>query len=213
MAAGHGRGHCRGVRWDGAEAHPGLGHLLWRLRPRVPDGRSAHGRHGVTRDYGINPYGGYDALGSTPFLFNGTIDPRLDGLARVIGLGSGDDSLAVPFAALAEHGVANVQVGSERFVVLWGPGTASALDDTVIATSEDVGAAVAYVPTVGGEPLTFTQLEPGSFRDAETGSTWDVTGLATAGPLAGQRMEVGVHTVHFWFAWAAFHAGTEIWAP
>ncbi|MGE0600592.1 MAG: DUF3179 domain-containing protein [Dehalococcoidia bacterium] len=168
---------------------------------------------GFARDYGINPYGGYDALGSTPFLFNGAIDPRLDGLERVVGLGSGDDSLAVPFAALVEHGVASVDVGGERFVVLWAPGTASALDDTVIATGEDVGASVAYVPAVGDQPLTFTQLEPGSFRDNETGSTWDVTGLATAGPLVGERMEVAVHTVHFWFAWAAFHAETEIWAP
>lgn len=168
---------------------------------------------GFARDYGINPYGGYDALGSTPFLFNGTFDPRLDALERVVGLGSGDRSLAVPFAALSEHGVANVTVGDQRLVVLWAPGTVSALDDSVIATSDDIGAAVAYVPSAGGEELTFMQDAPGGFRDSETGSTWDVTGLATAGPLAGQRLEVAVHTVHFWFAWAAFHAGTGIWAP
>lgn len=168
---------------------------------------------GFSRDYGINPYGEYDALGSTPFLFNGTIDPRLDGLERVIGLAAGDKSLAVPFAALAKPGVANVEVGGEHLVVLWAPGTVSALDDSVISASDDVGAAVAYVPNGGGQELTFVQVEPGSFRDNETGSTWDVTGLATAGSLAGQRMEVAVHTVHFWFAWAAFHTGTEIWKP
>ncbi len=178
-----------------------------------PSGKVLTEETGFSRDYRVNPYRGYDTLGSTPFLFNGTIDRRLDGLERVVGLGAGDESLAIPFAALSERGVANVTVDGERFVVLWALGTVSALDDDVIATSEDVGAAVAYVPKVGGQELTFRWIGPGSFRDDETGSTWDVTGLATAGPLAGQRMEVAVHTVHFWFAWAAFHAETEIWEP
>ncbi len=168
---------------------------------------------GFARDYGANPYGGYDTIGSTPFLFEGEIDERLDGLERVVGLESGDEFLAVPFAALSERSVANVTVGDERFVVLWASGTVSALDDSVIATSEDIGAAVAYVPTVGGQALTFMLVGPGNFRDTETGSTWDVTGLATAGPLAGQRMDVAVHTVHFWFSWAAFHWGSAIWQP
>jgi hypothetical protein len=168
---------------------------------------------GVSRDYGINPYEGYDASGSTPFLFNGTIDRRLDALERVVALGGPNDFLAVPFGALAEHAVANVTAGGERLVVLWAPGTVSALDGPVIARSRDIGAAAAYVAQARGRQITLAPAGPGVFRDDETGSAWDITGLATAGPLAGERLAVAVHTVQFWFAWAAFHPDTAIWQP
>ncbi len=168
---------------------------------------------GFARDYGVNPYGGYDASGSRPFLFNGVVDRRLDGLERVVALGAKDNFLAVPFAQLAKETVANVTVEGQRVVVLWAPGTVSALDRPAIAESRAVGAAVAYVAEVKGRQLTFKQAGPGSFRDDETGSAWDVTGLAKAGPLSGERLAVAIHTVEFWFAWAAFHPGTEIWRP
>ena len=168
---------------------------------------------GLGRDYGINPYESYDAAGSRPFLFDGTIDKRLDGLERVVALGQGTGALAVPFPVLAQTGVANVKVAGARVAVLWSAGTASALDRSDIATSRDVGAAVAYIAEASGRTLTFSAPRPGVFVDAETGSTWDVTGLATAGPLAGQRLTVAVHTVEFWFAFAAFHPDVAIWQP
>jgi len=34
--------------------------------------------------------------------------------------------------------------------------------------------------------------------------------LATAGPLAGQRLSPIVHGDHFWFSWAAFKPETII---
>jgi len=168
---------------------------------------------GLIRDYGINPYDGYDAAGSRPFLFKGTIDKRLDALDRVVGLGGEGDPLAVPFSALSPTGVANVTVDGRRIAVFWAAGTVSALDGVVIFASRDVGAAVAYVAAAKGKTLTFRTDAPGTFRDNETGSTWDVTGLAASGPLAGERLAVAVHTVHFWFAWAAFHQETRIWQP
>ena len=166
---------------------------------------------GIVREYGINPYNDYDAAGSRPFLFNGTIDKRLDGLERVITLGRGSDSLAVPFSSLSQAGVANVKVDGARVAVLWSAGTVSALDQSDIATSRDVGAAVAYIAEAGGRSLTFASMGPGAFGDAETGSTWDVTGRASDGPLAGQQLAVAVHTVEFWFAFAAFHPAAPIW--
>ncbi len=168
---------------------------------------------GFSREYGLNPYDNYDAAGSRPFLFSGTIDKRLDGLERVVALAAGGDSLAVPFSRLSRTGVANLTVGGARIVVLWSAGTVSALDAAQIEKSRDVGAAVAYVAEARGRPLALAAAGPGVFRDAETGSTWDVTGLSTSGPLAGERLAVAVHTVEFWFAWAAFHPGTAIWQP
>lgn len=168
---------------------------------------------GLDRYYGVNPYNDYDAAGSRPFLFDGTIDKRLDGLERVVALGRGAAALAVPFSLLSQVGVANVNVDGARVAVLWSAGTASALDRPDIAASRDVGAAVAYIGEAGGRSLTFALARPGVFLDAETGSTWDITGLATAGPLTGARLNVALHTVEFWFAFAAFHPGAAIWEP
>lgn len=164
------------------------------------------------REYGVNPYEGYDALGSTPFLFNGEIDPRMDGLERVVGLGTGGtEFLAVPFSALKEARVANVELAEVPIAVFWTPGTASALDAVDIASARDVGAASAYDARVDGQRLTFTAAGDGRFQDAETGSTWDLFGVAREGSLAGKQLTPVVQTTAFWFAWAAFHAETEIW--
>ncbi|MEL6616694.1 MAG: DUF3179 domain-containing (seleno)protein [Bacteroidota bacterium] len=46
--------------------------------------------------------------------------------------------------------------------------------------------------------------------DAETGSTWAVTGEATDGPLAGTRLRaVPMHDT-FAFAWLAFRPETRV---
>ena len=166
---------------------------------------------GLARDYGINPYGGYDTPGTTPFLFNGTIDPRLDGLSRVLTLDHNSDRLALPFAALAKEGVANVEVGGARFSVFWAAGTASALGAERIEAAEDIGAAVAYDAVANGELLTFIADGAGGFRDEQTGSSWSITGMATDGPMAGTQLGEAIHTTQFWFAWAAFHPDTRVW--
>ena len=168
---------------------------------------------GVSREYGVNPYAGYDTRGSAPFLFSGKPDRRLDLLERVVTLNEGGATLALPFAALSDAKVANVVVGGRDVAVFWAPGTLSALDKPLIADSRQVGAAVALDRRVANRVLTFEPLAPGRFRDRETGSTWDITGLAVEGAFAGRRLEPVVHSTQFWFAWAAFHPGAEIWAP
>nr|NIP83213.1 DUF3179 domain-containing protein [Gemmatimonadota bacterium]NIQ59298.1 DUF3179 domain-containing protein [Gemmatimonadota bacterium]NIU79482.1 DUF3179 domain-containing protein [Gammaproteobacteria bacterium]NIX48125.1 DUF3179 domain-containing protein [Gemmatimonadota bacterium] len=49
------------------------------------------------------------------------------------------------------------------------------------------------------------------FTDTDTGSVWDVTGRAVAGPLEGRRLEPVVHGNYLWFAWGAFAPDTRIW--
>lgn len=97
-------------------------------------------------------------------------------------------------------------------VILWAPGTASALDATVIADARDVGAAGVFDPRVDGRPLTF-RFEWNRFLDAETGSEWTVLGKAIAGPLAGRALRPIVHGNHFWFAWAAFRPQARLYRP
>jgi hypothetical protein len=95
-------------------------------------------------------------------------------------------------------------------VVLWKSGTTSALDGEDIASSRDVGAAVAYSRRVGGMVLTFIS-QGGTIVDQETRTTWNLLGQATEGQLEGRSLEVVDAFDSFWFDWAAFHPDTKIW--
>lgn len=165
---------------------------------------------GVT--YGRTPFIGYDTKAFPPYASR-VIDDRLPALERVITLEAGDTAIAVPFSTLREIPLAHVDLAGTAVVVLWAPGTASALDELDIATSRDVGSAAAYRPEVDGRMLTLAPDAPGRFRDEETGSLWDVTGLALSGPLAGSRLPPAAHSTQFWFAWTSFHPGTLVWEP
>ncbi len=164
--------------------------------------------------YGSNPYVNYDSATSPPVatrIVNRGIPP----LTRVVGLLAGEVAVAVPYTVLQEVGVATVDLAGTTVVVLWAPGTRSPLDQYDIAASRDIGSAAAYLPEAGGRPLTLSPDpgNPGHFRDAETDSRWDVTGLAVDGPLAGSRLPPFDHGTPFWFAWAAFNPHTTTWEP
>jgi len=166
-----------------------------------------------TQRYGTNPYEGYDR-GSGPwrqFFRFGRDDGRLPAMERVVALEHGDEHLAVPFSVLAEERVAGVRVSDLDVVVFWAPGTASAVDNSTIAKGRDVGSSSTFSPEYGGRSLTFEPAGDGLFRDRETGSTWNLSGKATAGPTAGAQLTEIVHGNHFWFAWAVFRPETEIW--
>ena len=162
--------------------------------------------------YGNNPYPNYDSSG-VPRFFLRRADPRLPPLERVVTLSAEGLNLAVPFSTLSEVALATVDLDGVEVVVFWAPGTLSPLDDFDIAASRDIGSAAAYRSEVDGRTLTFAVAGVGRFRDEETGSLWDVTGLALSGPLAGSRLPPVEHSTQFWFAWSAFHSRPAIWEP
>ena len=124
----------------------------------------------------------------------------------------GPAPVAYPFDHLASEGAVTDEVAGQPLLLLWAPGTATALGGARIATAADVGAVGVFRPEIDGRPLTFTPVDDG-FVDAETGSVWDVTGHARSGPLAGRTLEAVAHDNTLWFAWAAFRPETEIRRP
>ena len=178
-----------------------------------PDGLVLSTDTGFDRDYGDNPYVGY-VHHDVPFLFDGHVDPRLPATEYVLGLAAGGETEAFPFSELRREAVdgtavAGDRVGDTPIVVFWAPGTVSALDAPEIPDSEDVGAAVAFRPILDGRTLSFS-AGPTGITDEQTGSRWNIEGLAVAGPLAGRRLEPAVALDSFWFDWAAFHPDTRI---
>ena len=155
------------------------------FRQNYPDGQVLTRDTGFTREYGRNPYTGYDDIDSSPFLFVGPEDGRLRPVERVAAVELGGESVAYPFLRLEETPVVNDDIGGTPVVVLFSPGTTSALDGSDIAASRDVGATGVYDRRLGDQTLTF-RPDSNAFIDEETGSTWNVLGRAVDGPLTGE---------------------------
>ncbi len=162
------------------------------------------------RTYATNPYVGYD-LSARPFLFRGELDDRLFATERVLGALIGGEAVAYPFTALAEAVVINDTVGGVDVVAFWQPGATSALDQSSIDASRDVGMAALYRRELDGQTLTFSVDGDGVIRDDQTGSAWNVFGTATDGALSGSQLRQEFAFPHFWFAWAAFRPETQIY--
>jgi len=177
------------------------------------DGKVLSRETGYPRNYGNNPYIGYDDVNNPPFLYRGPTTPdQLPPVARVLTIDLNGEAVAYPYETLQGNGVANDTVGSEDVVVFWQAGTVSPLDRATTASGRDVGAAAAFSRTVDEQTLTFT-TDNGTIIDNETGSTWNVLGMATSGPLTGTQLTTVVSVNHFWFSWAAFRPETRIFQP
>ena len=170
---------------------------------RFPRGDVLARPRGSRASYTRNPYLGYDRLQTAPHLFRGRVDGRLPPKERVVVLPGARPPVAVPFARLVRRRVAHLELGGTPAVVLYERGVASAIDADSVARSRDVGTAAAFDRRLDQQPLTFARRD-GAFVDRETGSRWDVTGRAVAGPLRGRRLRRLRHEQAFWFAAAAF---------
>ena len=162
---------------------------------------------GFDRRYGVNPYPGYDDVGSAPFLFDGAVDERLAAKERVVGVDYDGAAVAVHLDRLLDEPVLEIADGE---LVVWHlDGASSALDAGTVSDGRDVGATGVFVPEVGGERLEFRSVGD-TFEDRGTGSRWNIFGEAVSGPLAGERLMSVDHVDTFWFAWAAFQPDAEL---
>ncbi len=164
---------------------------------------------GFVRDYGRNPYFGYDDEATAPFLFTGSVDARAAAKQRVVGVTVDGTAAAFTLDAIRGEGVAatNTAVGESDVVILWEAGQATALEEERVEDGRDVGTVGVFSPRLDGGVLTFT-ANAGEIRDDETGSLWSVTGEALDGELAGRRLDRIAHLDTFWFAWATYQPGT-----
>ena len=67
---------------------------------------------------------------------------------------------------------------------------------------------------VDGQTLEFfagTGVDKERLVDATTGSTWDFTGVALAGPLSGRKLPREVVLLDYWFDWKTYHPGTDVY--
>ena len=167
-----------------------------------PDTKVVTSNTSFLRDYQAYPYGSYARTDNNDLLFpiGQSLDNRRDPKERVLGVPDGTGGTAYPFGSLAELGDVGVVSGSTAttdFVVLW--------------EAEREGA-MAFFPELDGAPVTLQSLN-GKIVDTETGSEWQMDGVAINGPLEGRSLvPVAEAFVAFWFAWPAFYPDLELWS-
>jgi hypothetical protein len=107
-----------------------------RFRQRFPQGQVLAPSNPNARNYGRNPYVGYDATGQRPFLYNGSLPEGIEPMERVVAVETAPGRHeAWALALLRRRGA----VHSADLLIQWQPGQASALDKPSIAAGRDVG--------------------------------------------------------------------------
>jgi Protein of unknown function (DUF3179) len=107
-----------------------------RFRQRFPRGQVLVPGNPNARNYGRNPYVGYDATGQRPFPYDGTLPDGIEPMERVVAveIAPGRHE-AWALALLRRRGT----IQSADLVIQWQPGQASALNRSSISAGRDVG--------------------------------------------------------------------------
>lgn len=159
--------------------------------------------------YTLYPYGDYREPNNTRLIYPvvSGIDPRHPPKDLVLGVPSAGGGMAFSLTKLDQL---------RGSIVVFVSAANADLDDgrpiTVFWNAFAQGAR-AYLAEANGQRLHF-EVVGGQRLDVETGSAWNFEGQAFAGPLAGAELEpIEDAFVSYWFAWAAFRPGTDIWSP
>ena len=163
-----------------------------------PDTRllASDGGQSFDERFAQNPFASYpQAIDEERFAFpvsKDQLDGRLPASEVVVTVEAGNAIKAYPARVIGDAAV-NDEVGGEPVVVF----------------SRAAGFATAFRPLSSGRRLTFSFVE-GTFRDTETGSTWDEAGQAVAGALEGAVLEPLPTRRAFWFSIASSTPGLEL---
>jgi hypothetical protein len=180
-----------------------------------PDGEVLSRDTGHDHRYAAGSYVGHDTNDGSLVLYAGEPIGGISPKERVVTLGEGSDGIAFPHSLLRLAGVASETVEGEPVVVFWEPRVARLSGDLIIDDDQGVGSTGVFSPVVDGRALAFVRsgVAGAPIVDAQTNSTWTITGRAVDGPLSGTQLQPVAHADHFWFAWAAFVPQTRIWTP
>ena len=85
-------------------------------------------------------------------------------------------------------------------------------EEIVVFSTENGPTAAAYIANAGDGELSFSH-EEGHYRDAQTGSLWNLSGVAVSGPLQGATLEPLPGRYTFWFAYIAAFPDADVYAP
>jgi hypothetical protein len=117
----------------------------------------------------------------------------------VVGVSLNGRAKAYPFPRLREESPVLDTLGGVPLVLVVGD------DQKSIRVFERMldGRRLEFMARVGARPLRLV--------DAETGSEWDFSGRALAGPLAGRQLAKVKALKEYWFDWKIYQPGTGVY--
>jgi hypothetical protein len=135
----------------------------------------------------------------TPVDPNDKLSPR----KLIAGLAVNGKAVAYPLPALEKQRLILDSIGSE-----------GGLTHLFIVLGDDNKSVRAFERTVDGRKLEFfvkAGALPIQLIDAETATTWDFTGKAVSGPLAGKQLKKIQALKDYWFDWKIYHPDTRVY--
>lgn len=181
------------------------------FREAYPQGKVLSRETGYSRNYGANPYAGYDDINNTPLFGDIDEENKLPPMEKVIGVKKGEATKAYPYSVTKPLKVINDSINDEPIVIFHVEGARSALDARKISNSREDGSTGVFERELKGEELVFYYTS-GEIKDKQTGSVWNIAGKAVAGPLKGDRLKPVISGDYFAFAWLVFWPDTDIYA-
>ena len=125
------------------------------------------------------------------------IDNSLNPRDLIVGLTIDGESKAYPFSSIEKQSPILDTLGRT---------------DIVILMAEDKTSVRAFDRNVDDRKLEFlVKPESGQIVDAETGSTWDFSGKAISGALAGKQLNRVQVLKDYWFDWKTYHPQTQLY--
>lgn len=180
------------------------------FKESYPDGVVLSKNTGYDRNYGQNPYTGYDDVSNTPLFGAGNEDGRLPPMEKVIGVKLEEQKKAYPYSITREDQVINDEVVNTPLLIVHIEGATSAMDAARIAESKESGSTGVFERVLDEKELTFI-IKDGKIMDEQTGSVWSITGKAVEGEHKGKQLATVTFGDYFAFAWLVFWPETEIY--
>jgi hypothetical protein len=125
-------------------------------------------------------------------------DSRLEPRSLVVGAMVGDQAKAYPFEAIEKQSPILDILGDRNIVII---------------LAGDGKSVRAFDREVDRRLLEFfVRPESKEIVDAETGSTWDFSGKAVSGELAGKQLKKVWTIKDYWFDWKTYHPDTQLYS-
>ncbi len=168
------------------------------FRRAYPEGLVLSRNTGFKRDYGRNPYVGYDDINNRPLGYQGEYDGRVAPMEKFITVTIEKTHKAYPYSITSQRRVINDQIADVPIAVFHAEGALSVLDAARTAYSRPSGSTGVFDRRLDEKTLSF-QADGNLFVDSQTSSTWNITGKAIVGPFAGKQLKPIAHGDYFAF--------------
>ncbi|MBI2085260.1 MAG: DUF3179 domain-containing protein [Candidatus Aenigmarchaeota archaeon] len=165
---------------------------LW--KSKYPDTLVMSSDTGFDRDYGTDPYGGYEESEKVWYRVKNE-DKRLFVKDIIYGVTFAGEAKAYLKSNVTSIGVVNDQVGKQKLVVIY---------------DKELDVIKIFDRNLKGRELNF-EIAGDKIVDKETNSVWNYDGVAIEGSMKGEQLKRIDATYGFWYVWAAFYPKTGLY--